>query len=226
MIDVFGFHIYLYGLIIGFSIVLAWEISRRAARKKGVDEKTIENAFYWTVGVGIVGARVYHVIDLWEYYSVQPEKIMYLWNGGLAIWGAITGGFVGLWISWRLSKRRFRFVELTDVGVLGLPLAQAVGRLGNWVNGELYGKNGEPLFVYESGLNIMLFALLTIYSTKKRRSGFITGIYLIGYGVIRILLENWREPEIIWRVGDIPVAVIFSALAISIGLFQVARKRS
>src|SRR3989339_1233857 len=179
MIDVFGFHIYLYGLIIGFSIVLAWEISRRAARKKGVDEKTIENAFYWTVGVGIVGARVYHVIDLWEYYSVQPEKIMYLWNGGLAIWGAITGGFVGLWISWRLSKRRFRFVELTDVGVLGLPLAQAVGRLGNWVNGELYGKNGEPLFACEALLNLSLFVILLTLRKKKTFSGKLLGVYLI-----------------------------------------------
>src|SRR3989339_1058445 len=148
---------------------------------------------------------------------------MYLWNGGLAIWGAITGGFVGLWISWRLSKRRFRFVELTDVGVLGLPLAQAVGRLGNWVNGELYGKNGEPLFACEALLNLSLFVILLTLRKKKTFSGKLLGVYLIGYGVIRILLEGIRPNEIIWRINGVPTAMIFGLLSLAIGFLILLR---
>ncbi|KKT37185.1 MAG: Prolipoprotein diacylglyceryl transferase [Candidatus Collierbacteria bacterium GW2011_GWC1_45_47] len=226
MINILGINFHLYGLILGAAIILALEISSRVARKKNIDPKIVERFFIWTVVFGIIGARLYHVVDFWEkYYSLYPIRVLYLWEGGLAIWGAVTGGILGLWIAWSLSKIKNKFLELTDIGVSGLPLAQAVGRLGNWVNGELYGKNGEPLFAYEGILNVILFWILWKIGHKKK-PGLLTGVYLMGYGSIRMFLENLREESAIWRIGGLPTAVIISGMAILLGVYLILRKRS
>ncbi len=226
MINILGINFHLYGLILGAAMILAYEISSRAARVKKISEEIVGRAFFWTILFGLIGARLYHVVDLWgDYYSVYPERIFYLWEGGLAIWGAVAGGIFGLWIFLKFYKEKVSLLELTDLGVLGLPAAQALGRLGNWVNGELYGRNGEPLFVYEGVLNLILFGILWKIGLKKK-PGALTGAYLIGYGVIRMVLENLREEEVIWRLGNVPTAVIFSLVAIIIGAGLIWRKRS
>jgi len=226
MINILGLTFHLYGLIIGIAVVLAFGISRILAIKRGVDEKFMEGAFYWTVSMGLLGARLYHVIDYWErYYSQSPVRVLYIWEGGLAIWGAVVGGLIGLWIFWRLKNRRVDFWGLTDIGVVGLPLAQAIGRLGNLVNGELYGKDGQPLFAYEGGMNLLLFALLCRLSVGKK-TGVLTGVYLVGYGTIRLILENLRLEKDIWRVAGTPVAMIFGIVAILAGLCLISRKQS
>ncbi len=216
MIDLWGLKIHGYGLMIGLGIWLAWEVALRYGKVK---EKIIEQVAIGTIFWGVVGARAYHVIDLWEYYSVDLVKVLYLWNGGLGIWGAIVGGLTYLlYFSWR---KGVSFYELSDSIVLGLPLAQAVGRIGNFINKELYGKNGEPLFAWEGGLNILLFGILMCVSGLPRFSrndGAITGFYLIGYGLIRIILENFRAEEIIWSVNGVPVAVLFGFISILIGI--------
>ena len=90
---------------------------------------------------------------------------------------------------------------------------------------ELWGKNGEPLFAYEGLLNLVLFGVLWKVSTKKHKSGTLSGIYLIGYGVIRTLLENLRPDGTIWKLGGVPMAIIFSAVAILVGGYLIFRKR-
>lgn len=109
--------------------------------------------------------------------------------------------------------------------VVGVPLAQAVGRVGNYLNGELVGKNGEPLFIYEGILNLFLFGTLWKISQKQHKEGFVFGIYLVGYGVIRTMLENLRPSETIWKILNIPTAIIFSVLAISVGVYLIFREK-
>jgi len=226
MIELWGLKLNFYGLILGVSALVAFEVSKRLARQRKINEHVVEKAFYWAIGGGIIGARLYHVIDLWKkYYSYYPIRALYIWEGGLGIWGAVLGGLIGLMIFWHLSKKKFDLLVLFDIGVAGLPLAQAIGRLGNWINGELYGRNGEPLFAYEGGLNLVLFYILMKLSGSKKR-GFLSGAYLIGYGVIRMVLENLREEEIIWRLASIPVAIIFSILAVLTGSWLIFRRRS
>ena len=228
MFEIFGLKIYLYGLLIGVGVWAAIEISL-VRKKTQAEKKLLEKAFPWVVFGGIVGARLYHVIDFWSrYYTYNPLKIFYVWEGGLGIWGAIVGGVIGLLLFSKVKK--INFLELFNSLVIGVPFAQAIGRLGNWVNGELYGKNGELLFVYEAGLNILLGFLLIYISRPGFRVGARNdragGIYLIGYGVIRIVLENLRPEEIIWRVGGIPMAIIFGVLAIVGGMCIIYRRRS
>lgn len=228
MVDILGINLHLYGLILGVAILVAFDIARRQAKRQGLDENLLEKAFYWSVGMGIVGARLYHVIDWWgRYYSKDPIKVFYVWQGGLAIWGAVAGGLLGIVIFWYLNKKSFKLLSLTDVAVTGLPLAQAIGRLGNAANGELYGKHGEPLFAYEGVLNIFLFLiLLKLSRSKKTKPGTLTGAYLIGYGMIRALLENLRQDWIISRIYGFPTAIIFSIVAVVFGTWLIVRKRS
>jgi len=226
MINILGLNVHLYGLIVGVAIWIALEISKKTATEKNIPEVIVEKTFVWVVVMGIIGARAYHVADLWnEYYLFHPERIFYLWEGGLGIWGAVLGGMVGIFLAQKFSGVKRKFLDLTDIGVIGLPLAQAVGRLGNLVNGELFGRLGEPLFAFEGGLNLVLFMIL--WKTRHyKRSGGLTAIYLIGYGIIRLILENLREPAVIWKIAGVPTASIFGLTAIALGLLIISRRQS
>lgn len=215
MLNLLGVSLHLYGLLIGLGIMAATEASEWLARKRNIH---IPNFLALSVIIsGIIGARIYHVIDLWSrYYSVQPIKVFYLWEGGLAIWGAIIGGVMALLIYWLRSRKTTKLMDLLDIVFIGVPLGQAIGRWGNYFNGELLGKNSEPLFLYESLLDLLLFAVLI--RLAKSHAGKIVGTYLIGYGLIRFILEPMRSEQNIWRIGEIPTAQIFSALAIILGM--------
>jgi phosphatidylglycerol:prolipoprotein diacylglycerol transferase len=149
----------------------------------------------------------------WEYYSQRPGEIIRIWEGGIAIQGALLAGMLTLIVyCWRKSRS---FWELADALVLALPLGQAIGRWGNFFNQELYGKptglpwgiyidpanripgfetlsRFHPAFFYESILNAVLFAILLRMSKKGKREGSLFAGYLAGYGSIRFLVDFVR----------------------------------
>lgn len=207
-----------------------------ASKRLNIDEKIMDEALWWALIPGIVGARAYHVLYLWSFYRLEPLRIFKIWQGGVGIWGAIAGGLVGLALYWRLKvKSEVVFLKLLDASVVGVPLAQAIGRWGNFSNDELWGRVTQlpwgmvregvrvhPLFLYESILNLLLFGGL-VYLIKDKsdqlKKGSLTGIYLIGYGVIRFLLEPLRPDGLIWKVGNLPLAQIWSVGAVALGAF-------
>ncbi|EKD52670.1 MAG: Prolipoprotein diacylglyceryl transferase [uncultured bacterium] len=221
MFSLFGLTFHFYGVLLGLGVWVGLETALIARPKM---KKEIEEAFVWALGFGIAGARLYHVVDFWDrYYRDNFGKVWAVWEGGLGIWGAIMGAGLGIFLYSLLRKRNLW--GLLEAYAIGAPIAQAIGRLGNFVNGELYGKNGEPLFAYEAGLNLFLFALLWRIHKNKKFAGKLFGIYLIGYGVIRILLERLRPDEVIWTIGGFPTAIIFGLVAVIFG-FLISRKRS
>ncbi len=214
MLNVFGLTIHLYGLLIGLGVWAGLEIALKARPKLA---KEAEQSFIWALTFGVIGARIYHVVDYWSrYYSQNLWNIFAVWEGGLGIWGAIVGAILGLYLYCRIKNKRM--LPILDSFAVGAPIAQAIGRLGNWANGELIGKNGEPLFAYEATLNVLLFTILWRLAKKKTRNGKLFGRYLAGYGIIRIILEGLRPNEIIWRVGGVPTAIIFGVVGIIIGI--------
>lgn len=224
-----------YGLIVGLGILAGFQASIWLAKKRKIPVQLIEGLFWWAIGGGIIGARLYHVIDKWqEIYSVDPKMALFVWNGGLGIWGAVIGGMAGLWLGKRFfdfaqndNIQKVKLVDLLDVGTFGLPLGQAIGRWGNYFNNEIVGKNGEPLFFYESVLNLVLFGILVkLVKLDKfgKNSGTITGVYLIGYGLIRFILEPLRPEAMVWKIGGLPTAVWVSGVSILIGIFFFFRK--
>ena len=129
-----------YALFIVAGIVVACVVAEARMRARGAPRLAVLDLAVWAVPFGIVGARLYHVItspDRFFGENGSPVEIFYVWNGGLGIWGGIAGGAVGVWLACRQLGIPFRLVA--DAAAVGIPLAQAVGRLGNWFNNELYG---------------------------------------------------------------------------------------
>jgi prolipoprotein diacylglyceryl transferase len=129
-----------YALCIILGIVVACVVTERRLRQRGVAPGAVLDIAVWAVPAGIIGARIYHVITSPEKYfgaGGDPMKAFAIWEGGLGIWGAVAGGAVGAWLAAR--QLGIPFGVIADALAPGLPLAQAVGRFGNWFNNELFG---------------------------------------------------------------------------------------
>jgi phosphatidylglycerol:prolipoprotein diacylglycerol transferase len=134
-----------YGIIITAGMMLATYLAAVEAKRRGEDPNVVWDGVLLVIGLGLVGARLYHVFSSpndgtntgWAYYSQNPLEILFIWKGGLGIFGAIIGGLIGiLIIAWR---RRLKLLRWLDIATPGLLLAQSIGRWGNFVNQELYG---------------------------------------------------------------------------------------
>lgn len=241
--------LHLYGLMIGIAVIVGAQIAVKVGKSHGTPEKVMGEALVWVLIGGFIGARLYHVIDLRQYYLLQPAQIMAVWRGGLGILGGVIGGLVALCIYVKY-KQKETFLRLVDAGVFGLLTGQIIGRLGNWINQELYGlpttlpwgiqinlksqisnfKNlrYHPLFAYEMLLNSGLLLIMLWLERRNKLPwgrGAYLAVYLIGYGLIRFILEYLRiEP---WRWGVLTTAQWISVLMIGLGsgwLGRIARK--
>jgi phosphatidylglycerol:prolipoprotein diacylglycerol transferase len=230
-IDALGIHIgslYLrfYGIILVTGAMMGAYVASLEARRKGLNADLVWDGLIWGLIGGIVGARLYHVftpppsmvaagLDTAAYFA-DPIKIFQVWNGGLGMPGAIAGGVLGLWLY--TIRHKLQFTTWLDVGSPGLALAQAVGRWGNFVNRELYGKPTDlpwgifiepqyrlpgyteferfhPTFLYESILNLgVCLALLWIARrfADRLKPGDIFLCYLILYPAVRFFMEFLR----------------------------------
>lgn len=193
---------HLYGLILGLSVVIGTEFFLR----QKIIPKNRQNIFVLLLlFFAILGARLYHVFDFWDYYSQNPSQIPATWNGGLGIYGAILGAllFIALY---SLFTQTF-FFKITDAIAPILPLCQAIGRLGNFANREI------PFWWLEALLNLLLFFILRTKALKPYSS---TAFYLLGYGLIRFLFEFFRSDT--WQIGSLKIAQLISLIFIIIGL--------
>ena len=221
-------------------------VADREARRRSEDPEHVWNALIWVLMLGIVGARLYHVISSpvsstvnFNYYLQNPIKILYIWEGGLGIYGAIAGGLLAVYLYVR--RHRLSFLHWADIGIVGLLLAQAIGRWGNFVNKELYGypttlpwgipidtahrlprftdlppeTRFHPTFLYESLWNLLAFGLL-MFLARRFSDRLRPGDLLLAYGILyplgRILVETQRPDA--WTIGGIPTAQLSGAVSI------------
>lgn len=207
--SVFGLDVYWYGIIIALGFLLAVLYANHRAEDFGLKKDDILDMLIFAVPMCIIGARAYYVIFMYdEYYYGNPQLIYQIWDGGVAIYGAIIAGVLTVWIY--CMVKRIRVGALLDIGVLGLLIGQAIGRWGNFVNVEAYGTttnapwgmllaNGSvvhPCFLYESLWNALGFLILHFYSKKRRYSGEIFLIYTAWYGFGRGLIESLRTDSL------------------------------
>lgn len=223
----------MYGLLISLGAFAAFFVSEKAAKKRNLELSFFYKLVNVAIITGVIGARLYHVLDYWNVYSQNPLATIQIWNGGLGIYGGLIGGFLGLWATVNLAGKNL--AGWLDIFALGMPLAQAIGRWGNFFNQELYGiptslpwgfkisgTSFHPLFLYESTLNIILFAVLQILWKKKGRTakkGFFFWSYALGYGAIRFSLEFLRVNP--WQILGVNVAQLISSGLILISLIKL-----
>lgn len=219
---------HLYGFILGVAIVVGWEMFFYFLKKnnqQGQERFNQKNVNWLSVSLlfgGIIGARIYHLLDHFGYYQTHLEQTWQLWQGGMSIIGAVIGGWLGGIIFFRFfnQDQKLKWGAVLDSMALSLPIAQAIGRLGNYVNQELYGwpTNGKwgvfirlenrvlgfenfsyfhPLFLYEIFF-LLLFCVLVkfVFSGLKLGEKGYFYLYLFYYSLIRFFLDFIRIDKI------------------------------
>lgn len=239
--------IYWYSIIMFLAIITGSFIFIKTAKKEGYQEEFLTNLIFYGIIFGIIGARIYYVLFNLDYYLSNPLQILAIYNGGLAIHGAIIIG--AIWFIYYSYKHNHNFLKILDLAAPSLILAQAIGRWGNFFNGEAHGPaitrealenmhlpdfiiNGmhieekyyHPTFLYESIWNFLGFIFLIILRKKiKLKTGMLTGIYFMWYSACRFFIESLRTDSLM--LGPFKVAQIMSILLFILGLFLVLRSK-
>jgi len=207
-----------YGLmyLLGFALFLLLGRRRAGDAWRGMSRQDVDDLLFWGVVGVIAGGRLGYVLFYKpEYYLAHPLEALMLWKGGMASHGGIIGVIVVMWL-WSRARAK-SFLKVADFVVPLVPLGLAAGRIGNFINGELWGRPADPATwpwamvfpqandggvprhpsqLYQFALEgLLLFAILWLYSRRQRTPGLVGCMFLIGYGVLRFIAEFAREPD-------------------------------
>ena len=247
---IFGVNIYYYGIIMAIAISIGTLVSDWVgSRYFGFKKETIIDLAPYLIIFGILGARIYYCALNYDFYLRFPTEIFAIRHGGISIHGAIIGGAFGLWLFARRHKLNIK--KLFDTVAVGLPLAQAIGRWGNFFNSEAFGTPTNlpwklyiapqyrpipyqndlffhPTFLYESILDIVIFVILFFMTknNKIKKDGNLVLLYLVLYSIVRIIVESFRIDSVKYVLGQ-PVAIFVSVgiIILSIILFFINNKQ-
>ena len=201
-------NIHWYGLVIAVGFLLAVIYANARKKQFGITEDQLITMLLWAVPSAIVCARAYYCIFNWRMYADDPVSCLYIWQGGLAIYGGIIGGVGAAAIYCRAKK--ISFGAMADLGGLGFLIGQSAGRWGNFFNREAFGAPTQnflrmgltdasgnlefyhPTFLYESLWNLAGLALLHFLSKKRKYDGEVFTLYVVWYGLGRFFVEGLR----------------------------------
>ncbi len=206
--SIFGIDIMWYAILITTGIILGLYFVSKLAVVKGLDKEMPSDLLLWVLVPAILGARLYYVIFSWDYYSKNPSEIIMIRNGGLAIYGGLLTAFLITYIY--SKKKNIPFLTILDIFAPGIALGQAIGRWGNFINKEAYGRatdlpwaiiiDGQkvhPTFLYESLGDFIIFIVLYNLCKKNRNEeGTIISLYFILYGILRFFVEGLRTDSL------------------------------
>lgn len=227
--SILGKNIYWYGIIICTGFLLAAWYMNRHREQAGISSDHLLDCLIICVPTAIVCARIYYVAFEWDYYSQHLSEIIAVWNGGIAIYGAVIGVLLALWSYSRYKK--IPFASLCDVAAPGLLLGQCIGRWGNFVNAEAHGGetslpwgmsiNGaapvHPTFLYESLWNFTGFLLLNARSKKQQFRGELALLYVAWYGLGRAWIEGLRTDSLM--LGSVRVSQMLAVVSCVAAVF-------
>jgi phosphatidylglycerol:prolipoprotein diacylglycerol transferase len=239
--EIGAFSIRWYGLLIASAIILGTVLAQTLAKRRNIDPELVGDLAIWLVVGAIPCARFYYVLFEWHRFQSQPwYKVFAIWEGGIAIHGAIIGGAIAATIF--CKRQKISTWLMSDICMPAVILGQAIGRWGNFFNSEAFGAPTDlpwklfipinrrppelvneayfhPTFLYESVWNVGVFALLmfVFFRFPKLRTGTITMIYAIAYSLGRFWIEGLRTDSLM--VGSLRTAQMISLGLISIGIF-------
>ena len=222
-----------YGLIIAIGLMLAVVYGCKRAKQFGMSVDDLTDGVLFIVPFAIVCARLYYCIFSWKDYADNPISILYIWKGGLAIYGGVIGAGIGI-VVFSLVKK-IKVGAVLDITSLGFLIGQSIGRWGNFFNREAFGAETDsflrmglthkitgqityyhPTFLYESVWNAAGFVLLHFLSKKRKFDGQIVLGYLAWYGLGRTFIEGLRLDSLYW--GDFRVSQLLAACTCFVGV--------
>ncbi|MEK4014300.1 prolipoprotein diacylglyceryl transferase [Peribacillus sp. FSL M8-0224] len=246
-IDLGPIQVHWYGLIIGFGVLLGLIIALRESERRGLDKEIFTDLILFAVPIAIISARIYYVIFQWEYYSQNPGDIIKIWNGGIAIHGALIGSVLTAIVFAKVKK--VSFWKLVDIAAPSLLLGQAIGRWGNFMNQEAHGGevtrsflenmhlpefiinqmyiNGtyyHPTFLYESIWNILGVIILLSLRKVNLRRGELFLTYVIWYSIGRYFIEGLRTDSLM-LTESLRIAQVISVVLIAVAIALVVYRR-
>ncbi|WP_414551432.1 prolipoprotein diacylglyceryl transferase [Anabaena sp. CCY 0017] len=247
IVDIGPISIRWYGLLIAIAVLVGVSLSQYLAKRRNVNPELISDLSIWLVIGAIPAARLYYVLFQWSEYSQHPERIIAIWQGGIAIHGAIIGGTLAALIFAKVNQ--ISFWQLADLVAPSVILGQAIGRWGNFFNSEAFGRPTDlpwklyippanrppalanfeyfhPTFLYESLWNLIVFALLitlffrSLSGKRPFRLGTLFLTYLIAYSCGRLWIEGFRIDSLM--LGPLRIAQVVSLTSIFVGLAGLA----
>ncbi|WP_413307228.1 prolipoprotein diacylglyceryl transferase [Bacillus sp. 1P10SD] len=232
-----------YGIIIGSGLALALFLAIREGNRRGLPNDTFADLMLWAIPIAIISARIYYVVFEWKYYIKHPIEAPQIWNGGIAIHGALIGAVITTYVF--SKKRGISFWKIADIAAPSIILGQAIGRWGNFMNQEAHG--GEvtraflenlhlpnfiinqmyidgtyyhPTFLYESIWDFVGFILLILLRRVNFRRGELFLSYVIWYSIGRFFVEGMRTDSLMLgslrMAQTISIALVVGALVILI----------
>ena len=233
---IFGFEIYLYGVMIALGFILAILYCGKRAKEFGIKADDLYELVIWLIPACIIGSRLYYVLFKLDYYIANPSKIFAIRDGGLAIYGGILAGIlVGLlWC----RKKKIKLLAVADLAAFGLLIGQCIGRWGNFLNREAFGVQTDifcrmgltppmsetvyvhPTFLYESLWNFIGLIVLHIWTKKGKRKydGQVAWLYIFWYGLGRAWVEGLRTDSLYIGSTGIRVSQLLAAVSAVIAL--------
>lgn len=222
-----GLEIRFYGIMIAIGLLLAVIYGLKRSKQFGIKEDDIVDGVLWIVPLAVICARAYYCIFSWEKFAPDPISVLYIWKGGIAVYGSVIGAAIGVVIHCLIKK--IKLPALLDLVCLGFLIGQCVGRWGNFFNREAFGAETEsflrmgllngitntwkyyhPTFLYESLWTLVGFVSLHFLSKKRQYDGQIALGYVAWYGLGRTLIEGLRTDSLYWgtfRVSQLLAAV-------------------
>ena len=222
--------IHMYGLIIAFGLVLATCYCMRRSREFGLTDDHVLDGVLWVTPFAIVCARAYYCAFSWELYAADPISVLYIWKGGIAIYGGVLGAVLGMYAFCKIKK--LSLGATLDLVLMGFLIGQSIGRWGNFFNREAFGAEtdsflrmgllnvltGEityhhPTFLYESAWNALGFVILHFLSKKREFDGQIALGYAFWYGLGRFFIEGLRTDSLYPPGTELRVSQVLAAVS-------------
>lgn len=227
---VFGKDIYWYGIIIAAGFLLAYFYMDRRAKVFGLTGDNVLDILLWAVPLGVICARIYYCVFYWDAYRDNPISCLYIWEGGLAIYGGVLGGILGIFLYHKIKK--IPLLPMLDLASFGVLIGQICGRWGNFMNQEAHGgetasflrmglmdpdgviRYYHPTFLYESVWNLVGLIALHFLSKKRKFDGEMFLLYLFWYGLGRAWIEGLRTDSLYLFGTGIRVSQLLALLCV------------
>ncbi|MCR8745361.1 prolipoprotein diacylglyceryl transferase [Romboutsia lituseburensis] len=225
--SVFGIDVMWYGILMATGMIVGTLLALKEAKRVGIKEDEVLDLAIIAIPIGLLSARLYYVIFNWEYYSQNISQILNFRGGGMAIHGALIGGILTGYIFTKIKK--IDFLKMADAVMIGMPLAQAIGRWGNFINGEAHGGPTDlpwgimvdglkvhPTFLYESIWDFGIFIFLWLFRKKKQYEGQLIVFYITLYSLGRFFIEGLRTDSLM--IGPLRMAQVISLAGVVGGI--------